>query len=84
MSGSAKQKTDILSLLYSSVFTMEIGNELHYQIPRRLDRLSTIEIVEELVHNIYFFYVDIRHWPMQIYYMKVININTVNNYLQSG
>ena len=31
-----------------------------------------------------FFYVDMRHWHMQIYYMKVININTINNYLQSG
>ena len=29
-------------------------------------------------------YVDIRHWPMQIYYMNVINISTINNYLQSG
>ena len=28
--------------------------------------------------------VDIRHWHMQIYYMNVININTINNYLQSG
>ena len=31
-----------------------------------------------------FFKVDIRHWPMQIYYMTVINISTINNYLQSG
>ena len=29
-------------------------------------------------------YVDIRHWPMQMYYMNVINISTINNYLQSG
>ena len=28
--------------------------------------------------------VDIRHWPMQIYYMKVINKTTINNYLLSG
>ena len=27
--------------------------------------------------------VDIRHWPLQIYYMKVINKTTINNYLQS-
>ena len=28
--------------------------------------------------------VDIRHWPMQIYYMEVINTTTINNYLQSS
>ena len=32
----------------------------------------------------YIIYVDIRHWPNQIYYMNVINISTINNYLQSG
>ena len=46
---------------------------------------------KSVVHKVFktnntnlFFYVDIRHWPMQIYYMNVINISTINNYLQSG
>ena len=71
------------------------GGVLKYKWMSRIDRwlLVVPEILKgtvlEFCHskgwshgNI--FYVDIRHWHMQIYYMKVININTINNYLQSG
>ena len=39
---SDKQKADILSLFYSSVFTKEISNELPDLIP--MDKPSTIDI----------------------------------------
>ena len=51
MADSDKQKEDILSLFYSSIFTKETSNELPDLIPRRRDKLSTIEIDEELVYN---------------------------------
>ena len=41
-------------------------------------------IIASFVILIIFFLTLTRHWPMQIYYMKVINKTTINNYLQSG
>ena len=48
--------------------------------------LDTIEYFNENNTDCYILLllVDIRHWHMQIYYMNVINISTINNYLQSG
>ena len=54
-----------------------IGNRfvvVHGKIPTTLH--STAQI--------YYNHVDIRHWPMQIYYMNVMIISTINNYLQNG
>ena len=51
MAESDKQKEDVLSRFYNSIFTKEISNELPYLIPWTLDRISTIKINKELVHN---------------------------------
>ena len=51
MAESDKLKEDALSWFYSSVFLKEISNKLPYLIPRTLDRLSTIDIDEQLVHK---------------------------------
>ena len=39
--------------------------------------LSKVHTHSFIGFKIYIFYVDIRHWPMQIYYMKVINKTTI-------
>ena len=51
MAGSDKQKADILSVFYSSIFfTKETSNELPDLIPRTIDQLS-IDIDEEPVYH---------------------------------
>ena len=51
MTESDKQKADVLSLFYSSVFTKEISSDLPDLIPRTLDKLSEMRINEELVRK---------------------------------